>query len=270
MAALGAREGTHELGKQGRLQMDLQARYDDALVRVRKEIDTRERQLAVIEEWLGSGRPVAGLNESAFYQNDGVRKVHTALADLEIKLAETTARYKDDHPEVQRIRRQIASTEVVLADEIHGALNNERLRVEELRAEERAIESMLVDLRAANTRVAEAELQFKLLQHDLTLQVDLYEVVMSRMEQFRITLATDPDLLNVAVISRAAVPVRATPRPVNMRIVVGMFMIVFGILLVFALEKMDQSLQSREDAQRQLGIKVLASIPDRRFHRHGR
>jgi capsular polysaccharide biosynthesis protein len=47
-------------------------------------------------------------------------------------------------------------------------------------------------------------------------------------------------------------------------------MIVFGVLLVFALEKMDQSLQSREDVHRHLGVKVLASIPDRRFHRRGR
>lgn len=270
MAALGAREGTHHLGTMGMQQMDLQARYRDMLMAVRKDIDTRERQLVVIEEWLASGRVVTGGNGDAAYSSDGVRKAQNALADLEISLAETRARYKDDHPEVQRIKRQIATTESVIVDEVSGALNSERLRLQELRAEERAIDDMIAGLSAADTRVADAELRLKLLQHDLALQIDLYDVVMSRMEQFRITVATDPDLLNVAVISRASVPITSTPRPVNMRVVVGMFLIVFGVLVVFALEKMDQSLQSREDVQRQLGVKVLASIPDRRFHRHGR
>lgn len=270
MAALAAREGTHQLGRAGGLQMDLQSRYRGTLMTVRQDIETRERQLAIIEEWLDSGNAMSGIDESALYMSEGVKKAHVALAELRISLAEKKARYTDDHPEVQRLERQIAATETLLMNEARKALNNERLRVEELRAEERAIETQVADLEAANGRVADAERQLKLLQHDLGLQIDLYDIVMSRMEQFRITVATDPDLLNVAVISRASVPVRPTPRPVNMRVVVGIFMIVFGVLMVFSFEKMDQSLQSREDAQRQLGVKVLASIPDRHFHRSRR
>jgi succinoglycan biosynthesis transport protein ExoP len=267
MAALGARSGMHELGMLGRQQMEVNARYTDLLVRVRNDIDTRERQLEVIQEWLESGSSARGISESAVYENDGIRRAHGALADLNLLLAGARSRYTDDHPEVERLERHIAATESVLVAEITAAISNERLRLEELRAEEESLVTLLDDLDIANAEVAAAELQMKLLHHDMLLQVDLHDVVMSRMEQFRITMATDPDLLNVAVISRASVPVRPTPRPVNMRVVVGMFMIVFGILMVFALEKMDQSLQSREDAQRQLGVKVLASIPDRQFHR---
>ena len=68
----------------------------------------------------------------------------------------------------------------------------------------------------------------------------------------------------MAVISRAEVPSRPSGQPVNMKIVVGVFTIIFGVLLVFGLEKADHSLDRREDVHRFLGVKVLASIPERR------
>jgi uncharacterized protein involved in exopolysaccharide biosynthesis len=270
MAALGATEGAHELGRQVSMQMSLQGRYRDALVKIEKDIDSRERQLAVAEGWLESGRVVSGSTTEAVYDSESVRRANTALAELEIDLADIRARYREDHPEVRRIERQIAATESVLVAGVEQALRDGHLRLEELRAERDAIRGMLGELRAADRKIADTELQLRLLQHDMSLRVDLYEVIMNRMEQFRITVATDPSLLNVGIISRASVPVRPTPRPVNMRVVVGVFLVLFGILLVFALEKMDQSLQSREDVQRHLGVKVLASIPDRRFHRQRR
>jgi capsular polysaccharide biosynthesis protein len=49
-----------------------------------------------------------------------------------------------------------------------------------------------------------------------------------------------------------------------MRVVVGAFTIIFGVLLVYALEKADHTLDRREDVHRFLGVKVLASIPERR------
>jgi succinoglycan biosynthesis transport protein ExoP len=270
MAELGAREGVHELGVKTQMQMNLEERYHDMLVSITKDIEMRERQLAVVEEWMMSGRPVADVKAGAVYDSDSVRRAQAALADLAVKLADARALYAPDHPEVQRIERQIAATELVVRGEIEQSMESQRLRLEELRAEKGAVEDMIARLHEADRDVADTELQLKLLQHDLSLRVDLYDIITNRMEQFRITAATDPNLLNVSVVSWASVPARPTPRPVNMRVVVGVFTIFFGVLLVFALEKMDQSLQSREAVVRHLGVKVLASIPDRRFHPRGR
>jgi succinoglycan biosynthesis transport protein ExoP len=270
MADLGASQGSHILGLKVQSQMNIEERFRSMLVDVEKEIDTRQRKVAAVEEWLAAGHPVGSAGAGAIYDSDGVRRAQNTLADLQVQLADAKARFTPDHPEVRRLERQIAATESVFVDEVRLALDSQRLRIEELGAEKQAIETMRGQLTAADRKIADTELQMKLLQNDWAIRADLYEVVMSRMSMFRITAATDPDLLNVAVVSRAAVPTRPTPRPVNMRVVVGMFLILFGVLLVFALEKMDQSLQSREDVQRHLGVKVLASIPDRRFHRQGR
>ena len=79
-----------------------------------------------------------------------------------------------------------------------------------------------------------------------------------------VTAATDPSLQNVAVVSRAEVPATPAAEAVNMQIVLGVFTVVFGVLLIFAIEKADSSIQRREDAQRLLGVKVLASIQERK------
>jgi uncharacterized protein involved in exopolysaccharide biosynthesis len=270
LAALGAEEGTHVQGRKVGMQMDLEEDYRNRLTAIEKDIGMRERQVSVVEAWLASGGPIGDVHEDSIYNTEGVRKARSALGDLNVALADARARYTAGHPEVLAIERKIATTESVLIGEVQGSLDAQRLRLEELEAEKRAVEQVIANLRSSDRRIADAELQVKLLNHDLRVRYDLYEIVMSRMEQFRITAATDPDLTNVAVVSRAAVPRVPKPQPVNMRVVVGAFLIIFGVLMVLALEKMDQSLQIREDVHRYLGVKVLASIPDRRFHRPGR
>ena len=103
-----------------------------------------------------------------------------------------------------------------------------------------------------------------MLEADLDARQDIYAIILDRAEEYRITAATDPNLQNVAVVSRAEVPARPTPEPVNMRIVVGVFTMIFGLLLVFGIEKADRSLERREDVHRFLGVKVLASIQERK------
>lgn len=270
LAKLGAQEGMHARGLAAEMQMSHVDRFRTMLENVTADIDKRGRQIAVVEEWLVSGRSIMDVKPGAIYDSEGIRRTHTALADLGIELADTRARYQPDHPEVLKLEREIAATEAILHQEIEESMESQKLRLEELKAEKRAIEDMMADLRAADERIADTQLRMRLLEHDLGVRIDLYEIIVSRQELFRITAATDPDLLNVAVVSRASVPVAPKGRPVNMRVVVGVFTIVFGILFVFALEKMDQSLERREDIQRYLGVKVLASIPDRRSHRRGR
>ncbi len=106
-------------------------------------------------------------------------------------------------------------------------------------------------------------MQIRLLEHELSIRADLYAVIMDRREQFRITAATDPSLLNVGVVSRAAVPVEPHKGGINMKSVFAFFTLLFGLAFVFAVERMDQSLVRRADVERELGLKVLATVRQR-------
>ncbi len=264
IAEFGGESGNLAQGRRGEQRMGLQDRFSNELASLTSTIASREEQLAMVQDWLVSGADPSQVPSGDIYEMATVRQAKARLLDLDLGLAEARSRYTPEHPSVLKLERQIESTGVILRSEVEQALLRQRMRLDEWKAERRAVVSMLEDLHSEDEDIMEEALTIRLLEHDLSIKADLYGIIMDRREQFRITAATDPNLLNVGIVSRAAVPARPTPQPVNMRIVVGLFTIVFGMLLMFMLEKMDNSLERREDVQRTLGLKVLATIPDRR------
>ncbi len=264
IAEFGGESGNLAQGRRGEQRMGLQDRFNNELATLNSTIEAREEQLAMVQDWLDSGADPAHVPSGEIYDMATVRQAKARLLDLNLELAEALSRYTEEHPTVLKLERQIESTQSILRVEVEQALARQIMRLDEWKAERRAVIAMLDDLHSDDEDIMEEALTIRLLEHDLSIKADLYGIIMDRREQFRITAATDPNLLNVGIVSRAAVPARPTPSPVNMRIVVGLFTVVFGVLLMFMLERMDNSLERREDVQRTLGLKVLATIPERR------
>ena len=264
IAEFGGESGNLAQGRRGEQRMGLQDRFNNELATLSATIEAREEQLAMVRSWLDSGADPAHIPSGEIYDMATVRQAKARLLDLDLELAEARSRYTADHPSVLKLERQIESTQSILRIEVEQALARQMMRLDEWKAERRAIVAMLEDLHSDDEDIMEEALTIRLLEHDLSIKADLYAIIMDRREQFRITAATDPNLLNVGIVARAAVPARPMSQPINMQIVVGLFTLVFGVLLMFVLERLDNSLERREDVQRTLGLKVLATIPDRR------
>ncbi len=244
--------------------MGLSDRFNNQLLTVQSNIETRRGQLALVEAWLASDAGVSEVPTADIYEMSTVREAKIQLVGLMNELGDSRARYAPGHPEIERLEREVTELERVLRREVVEAVERQRMELAGWEAEERAIENTLDQLRSRDPEISEEQLIIRMLEHELSIRADLYAIVMDRREQFRITAATDPNLLNVGIVSRAQVPARPMEQPVNMKVVVGIFTILFGFMLVFGLEKTDHSLERREEVQQHLGVKVLASIPDRR------
>jgi len=195
-----------------------------------------------------------------------VKQAKTMHLELKSELATASATYAPDHPEVRRLERELAAAEQIVRTEIEQALQRQRMHLEELRAERRGTINTINELKAQNPKLSADNMQIRLLEHELSIRADLYAVIMDRREQYRITAATDPDLMNVGVVSRASVPVVPHKGGINMKSVFAFFTLLFGLAFVFAVERMDQSLVRRSDVERELGLKVLATIRQRARH----
>ncbi len=251
-------------GRRGEQLMGLQNRFSNDLLTLDSRIEWREEQQALVQEWLASGASASLIPSGEIYNVPAVQQIKDRLVQIELLRAEAAAKYTIDHPEVLKLERLIVATDELLREEVRRAVARQQMRIDEWKAERRAVINMLDDLHNEDEDIAQSRSTIRLLEHDLMIHADMYAIIMDRREQFRITAATDPNLLNVGIVARATVPAKPTPPPVNMRVVVGLFTIIFGVLLVFTVERADNSLERREDIQRVLGLKVLATIPERK------
>jgi uncharacterized protein involved in exopolysaccharide biosynthesis len=261
---LGADTGDLVQGLKGEMSMGLKNKLWNEQLTLATRINSREVELAAVRKWLDESTDYAHVPSGDIYDMGTVARTYETLVVNNARLADARARYTSDHPEVQSLERQHTLIERLLRDEVERALKRQEMRLFEWKAQKQAVDDLLDDLAEQDAYVAETGVRRRMLEADLGVRNDVYSVVLARAEEYKVTAAIDPSMQNVSVVSRAEIPSRPTPRPVNMRVVVGVFTIVFGVLLVLVLEKADHTLDRREDVHRFLGVKVLASIPERR------
>ena len=259
----GSEDGQLSRGFAGDQHMGLISRFTSQLTDLNSAIYSKEEKIALTEEWLASGKDITHAPSGDIYEMATVRQVKLSHLEMKAQLSSARARYAPDHPEIGRLERELAFSEEAVRTEVTQALLRQKMRLEERKAERRATVRVLADLEAQNPKISTENMQIRLLEHEMTIRADLYAALVDRREQFRITAATDPSLLNVGVVSRASVPVVTSTAGINMKFVFAFFTFLFGLAFVFAVERMDQSLVRRSDIERGLGLKVLAIVRHR-------
>jgi uncharacterized protein involved in exopolysaccharide biosynthesis len=263
IAKVGGENWQLSVGRRSEQQMGLGDRLLNELITLDTRIASREEELAMVQAWLTS-TDESHIPTYDIYDMPTVMEAKRLLLNVQESLADAKSRYTPDHPEVLRLERQVDESAHVLRTEVEQASLRQRAQVDEWKAQRRAAFGKYQELQSQNPGIAQDDVTIRILEHELSIRADLYAVIMDRREQYRITAATDPSLLNVGIVSRAAVPAEPAPQAVNMRFVFGLFTIFFGVMLIMALERMDHTLERPEDVERLLGVKVLAWIPERR------
>jgi uncharacterized protein involved in exopolysaccharide biosynthesis len=263
IATYGAEGGQLYRGYKSEKHMGLISRFTSKQTDLDASIYFMGEKIAMTEEWLASGADVTHAPSGDIYEMATVQQVKRRHLDVKSQLASARATYAPHHPEVKRLERELTSSAEDIRIEVEQALLRQKMRLEERKAERRATVRILADLEAQNPKLSDEDMQIRMLEHELSIRTNLYAAVVDRREQFRITAATDPSLLNVGVVSRATVPVEPSKAGINMMSVFAFFTLVFGFAFVFAVERMDQSLVRRSDIERELGLKVLAIVRHR-------
>ena len=243
--------------------MSLVNRFVHQVADLDSKIYAWEEKIVLTEEWLSSGEDMTHAPSGDIYDMSTVQQTKLWYLDTKSDLATAQATYASDHPEIRRLERELTSAEEMVRTEIEQALRRQKMWLEERKAERRSTSRIVAELKAKNWRLSEENMQIRVLEHEFRIREGLYGVILDKREQFRITAATDPSLLNVGVVSRASVPTTTSTAGINMKSVFAFFTLLFGLAFVFAVERMDQSLVRRSDIERELGLKVLAIVRHR-------
>jgi len=243
------------------------------LQEAQSRLEETEKQLAQIEPTVRS--------EVTKQQNPAVVDLRNSLSEKERALQMLLISYTDDHPEVVRLRAEIAA----IKDQLEGLperidvserqtinpqyqeLLSERLRLkQEIRGHEAALRTLGAELAAHDLELADVVKQEKHYNDLLRNQreySELYDQYRRQLAeaQRRVTVQEEEYVTRVELYAPALKPAIPYRRPVAKLAMACLFGgVAAGVALMFGLEFSDRSFRNVEDAAGFLKVPILGSL----------
>jgi len=188
------------------------------------------------------------------------------------RFSENSAPIQEIDRSIARIKEAIAkepqtvvSSESVAPNGIRATLQTDLFRAESDHAAAEAREIALLARRAAAAaevrRLDQDSGTVRRIAEAATAASRTYETYVRQKEEARMSSETDPGVTNVQVVSAALPPTRPV-YPRLLEVILGAALgLILGIGYAFLAEIFSQTLERRDDIERELDLPVLASIP---------
>ncbi len=192
--------------------------------------------------------------------DQAVAEINGRIQSLALDLARLREKYKEGHPEVQKVQAQLQQLGRDKAARV--------AQIEEsLRAEYRQLQRREAELRQAidGHKTRAAEQSRKLTELDsLKKQADsaagLYSVLLQKLNETNIAASIQNN--NVRLLDRAVVPNRPVwPRKRQVALVALLAGLLLGAGWVALRDALDNTLKDADDVERHLHLELLAAIP---------
>jgi uncharacterized protein involved in exopolysaccharide biosynthesis len=264
------RRGTLE----GKLREIEIAKYtaDQNLARTNATISNLQSQMETV--------PSREVGDRVSMPNAGTDNLNAQLYALKVKRLDLTSRFREDHPAVQAITRQIAEAQGVVDAEdetreqvvnrinpIHESLILQLTQQASVRA---GLEGLVKTLDSQHEQVMQ-ELQTlnhaEVLIDDLTRRVAVSEKQFFRysddLEQARIDAEMQEQRIsNISIVQPAALIERPVSPSKALLAIGGLFLAIGGTLaVVMACEKVDRTIKTAAAAEQLLNVPVFATLP---------
>ncbi|MCZ7590739.1 MAG: polysaccharide biosynthesis tyrosine autokinase [Kiritimatiellae bacterium] len=179
---------------------------------------------------------------------------------LESQLALAREKYKDAHPEVQRLTTKIRDTQRLLDQEVQFALQQYYAELDAMQVKERAVSRAETEWESEALEVSRKADEYAALNRDANRLRGLYDLIFNRLKEIDISIGIEPE--TVRRLERAIPPSSPiTPRRMQSIFMAALIGLGIGLGLVFGLEFLDDSIRYPEEVSRNLGLEFLGVIP---------
>jgi uncharacterized protein involved in exopolysaccharide biosynthesis len=210
------------------------------------------------------------------------------LVTLELKRTELLTKYQPNYPLVVEVDKEIADTKATLAKEeatplseqttdqnpTYGWINEELVKAKAdlsgLKAREAETQA-IVNLYATTAKQLDEK---GITQQDLLraekANEENYLLYLKKGEEARIADALDQsNIMNVSVVQPASIPALPSRSPLLFGLMGLVLASVVSVGVAFTLDYVDQSFRTPSEILADLGIPVLAAVPQPTFHANG-
>lgn len=226
-----------------------------------------------------AGQEETMISSTTIGENPFVTQYRSRLADLEIQLSGAKEMYTAQHPSILGLQAEIEDVKAKLTEQVERVIGTEtrtinpvhrdlyasmisqEVELMALDARDQALQSLIRDYEARLSHLPAKELELARLTREAKVLEELYIMLLTRNEETRIAEAMQT--ADVQVIDDATLPVNPIKPRVKLNIAIGAVLGIFlGVGLAFLLTFIDNTIKTKEDVERLLGVPVLGQIPD--------
>jgi polysaccharide biosynthesis transport protein len=218
-----------------------------------------QNRIAAQQRWaaVSHGDP---LGSPEVVGNQTMGELLTQRAQVEGELQAERARHLDDFPTVQKLKAQQASINHQVDALANGIRNSVKQQYDAAVDQERNLKAQVDQLKGSSLAEQDKMVRYNLLARDADTNRSLYESLLQRYKE--LTASAGISASNIAIIDRAAVPIKPSAPKIIQYLAVGL---VLGVLLAAAAvtvrHQMDDAVHIPEDVGNKLHIPLLGVIP---------
>ncbi|MEZ5817509.1 MAG: GNVR domain-containing protein [Hyphomicrobiaceae bacterium] len=182
------------------------------------------------------------------------------LAKSTKREAELLTKYGPKHPEIAKVRAEIADIESQISREADQITANVKREYDVASERERTLEANLTDLKQKQSVTKELTVKLHDLERDAETSRKIFETFLARYKQ---TVETQElHLPDARIVEKADVPLKPVAPKRKQIVLIGLVLgLGLGIGLVLLLEFLRTGMSRAEDAQTLLGAPLLSSVP---------
>ena len=263
-----------------RQKTDLQATFNETISlenESKKKVTELKKQLRKVPAKVSSEQQ-GDINQQL------ISTLHARLVELEIQKKDLTAKYTDDSRLVTKVQEEIRLVKEKLNDYENRKIERSTLGINPLyqllkqdlfryETEREALEAKRITLTAQikeyerqMTKFNDIESEYFDLVALIQADKDNYDLYLKKLEESRITDAMDTEKIsNVSIVELATPPIYQIKPKKSINMIVATFAgAIIGLFMAFFSQYISNRIDTREDIERYLKIKVLTSIPERK------
>lgn len=207
-----------------------------------------------------SNKGPEALIERNLVESAGWSQIQRQRAQLQSRIAAMQAKFTDNHPDMVRAVQEMADLDRRLEVELQFAMEEFQSKIDTLTIKEKAIGQVKLDWEEKARAIASKEDELSLYRKNVGRLESLYEVIFNKLKDVEISFGSDTETLQIMERARpAGSPVSS--RPVQIIFLAALIGLVVGVVLVFGLEYIDDSIRYPEEVGDILGMPFFGVIP---------
>jgi polysaccharide biosynthesis transport protein len=185
---------------------------------------------------------------------------NSQLAGLAVELGKLGEKFKEGHPEVQKVKAQVEQLKKAKAARASQILDGLDAECTQLRKREEELRSAISMQKAQAANQSRKATELEALKKEADSAKGLYEVLLQKLNETDIAASIRSN--NVSVVDRASAP-QYPVRPQKRRsALAGLLLgLVAGLGLVLARDYLGNTIRDAEEVERYLHLDLLAAVP---------